>query len=338
MKGIEDGGFNDYGSFFHQLKAPSSVYELNKRYKLSSHDVDEILRPLAHGHAGVIMSLDTVMVDLSTAFGYSFAILASDLNEHAPAPRDIKDLIGSSFKDCIISLGWNIPDEFVSKYELRFYKIFEAVLAKLPIESNPGVVDLIQKLIDDGNEITVITSLPRDIARNIMGRTQLARIFEERDVNPEHLICNDILNDTDEGGYNAEKYGDKYIGRIFIQCCHLMRRNTLCAVLVDGNRRHVLAAKRNGLSCVALSGFSANAQFLRSADQVASSVEDLAPKNLYQIIKNAVKQEEGPELQTDSVSVRSKIRTMQTSSPAMDNYGEEQQQDTFADGLDSDLQ
>eukprot|EP00601_Ochromonadales_sp_CCMP2298_P033075 CAMPEP_0173369922 /NCGR_PEP_ID=MMETSP1144-20121109/26372_1 /TAXON_ID=483371 /ORGANISM="non described non described, Strain CCMP2298" /LENGTH=335 /DNA_ID=CAMNT_0014321361 /DNA_START=400 /DNA_END=1407 /DNA_ORIENTATION=+ len=335
MYGIEgaDGNFSPRP---RNIREPSSLYELNRMFRLSSHQTEAILRPLSSGHAGVVVSLDTVLVDLTTVFGYSLAILAGDLDQETPTPTQVRDLVGGTFRDFVMSLGWDVPDSQLGKYEARLWTILDTVLKHFPLEASPGAMDLISQLISEGNEITVFTSLPRDLAIKLIVKTQLSALFEGR-VPPERLLCSEVLKDTEETGFNRDKYGERYIRRRFLKCCWLMQKNPLLVVLLDGNRRHILEGKRTGLCCLALSGFSANAQFLRAADRVVSSLESMQPKDIYKMTRRAVLQEEGPEQQAAAEGVRDVIRLRQTAAPAEDNW-KQKRQDTFADELGSDMQ
>lgn len=274
LSAIEHGEHHD-GQRYQSAKHPSSVYELNRMYRLSSSAMERMLEPTSTGYAGVIVSLDTAMVDLSKPIGYSLAILAGDLNEATPDPLKVRDLVGSTFRDFTIGLGWNIPEEFLSKYEQRYFDILSTVVSKLPIESLEGTQQLIRSLLDEKNEVTVMTSLRKDIALNVLGKTRLCQLFEGR-VPPDHLICHghEVLpnaynvesstydtvgvgsRDSDDTyrQISEEIYGDRYMNKRFLHCCHVMRKPPMTCVLLDGNRRHVVGSKKFGMSCIALPG------------------------------------------------------------------------------------
>ena len=86
-------------------KGSISTYEINRMFKLTRTQLDKVNRPLATGYSGIIIGLESCMLDLSSTYGYSFAILASDLNQATPDPILVRDLLGSTFKDYIIGLG-----------------------------------------------------------------------------------------------------------------------------------------------------------------------------------------------------------------------------------------
>ena len=281
INGIEDGRNRDdeYSNMGNERKSlqVTTLYEINRMFRLSAGTIDNIVRSHAVGYTGVILSLDSCLVDLSSVLGYSFAILAGDLDQTVPDPQAVKDVVGCTFKDCTIALGWNIPPELMSKYESRFFTIVDMLLDKFPIEPRMGAEQLIERLLDDGNDVTVCTCLPRDLALKVMGKSQLARLFEGR-VPPDHLLYHLPANLISGNGINAAEnsaannddddddddvddsvnnnYGDRYMNRRFVQCCQVMRKPPSLCVVIDGNRRHVLAAKRNGVTSIALAGLN----------------------------------------------------------------------------------
>lgn len=270
---IEDGSMSD-DFRIQAVSHPSSVYELNRMFRLSPRAMESILEPTSKGYTGVIVSLDTAMIDMSQAIGYSYAILAGDLNEATPEPLKVRDLVGSTFRDFTIGLGWNIQSEFLSKYEQRYFDILLKVVKNLPLTPIEGTRQLIRSLLDDKNEVTVLTSLRKDVALSVLGKTRLCELFEGR-VPPDHLLCHEssfaaerahnIANghsSPPSGSYSHtyssarvdDDYGDKYVNKRFLRSCTVMRKPPMACVLIDGNRRHIVGSKKFGMSCIALSG------------------------------------------------------------------------------------
>jgi beta-phosphoglucomutase-like phosphatase (HAD superfamily) len=202
----------------------------------------------------VILQLETVMVDLSQAVGYSFAILAGDLKQETPTPTQICDSLGGTFKDYVVPLGLDVPDASIPAVERRWHTILSAVLEKLPIVTRPGVGVLITGLLAERNDLVVVSSLPVDIARKVLGKSGLAALFEGR-VPGDHLICRDAPANAQETLWSSSaEYGERYRSKLAVRCCGVLRRPPLLCVHVDGNHRHVLSAKRSGFSTVALTG------------------------------------------------------------------------------------
>ena len=173
-------------------KGSITAYEINRMFKITRTQLDNIERSSSTGFTGVMIGLESCMVDLTSAFGYSYSILAGDLNQPTPDPIIIRDLLGSTFKDYSIALGLNIPPEYMIKYEMRFYAIFEKVLERIPhLPPTTGCRELLSTIINDNNDITVVTSLPRSLALKVLAKSGLSNTFETR-VNPDRLLCHNI--------------------------------------------------------------------------------------------------------------------------------------------------
>ena len=223
--------------------------EVDKLFTPSKHEIDSILKVSSSGFAGVIISLDTALVDIKSICGYSYSLLAGELSQPTPNPKKVYDSLGSTFKTCITSFGWDIDiNNNLDVYEKRYYEIFEKLLNMMPIEAHFGAVQLINELIRNNDEITVISSFPRSLAINILKKANLSPLFEGR-VPAEHLVCRD-----DGTSAIKQQIGEGYSGQRIVECCGLMRSPTMLAIYIDANRRNVLAAKRDGLGVIALQG------------------------------------------------------------------------------------
>jgi len=236
------------------LYTPQSMYEVNRRFRLSSRDVQRIKEKHCHGSVGVIISLDTALLDLTQLFGYAYAMFCEDIDTQVPNPASIRDLVGSTFRDYAIALGWSLPTDDLPLQEEKLFACVDYMLGKVPIEAQPGCVELVNNVLEQGNDIIVVTSLPRPLALKVLGKSQLSQLFEGR-VNPDHLLTyNPPPPPDDPKESRLDNYGDRYMNRRFLQICGIFKKPPVLCVLIDGNRRHVLSAKRNGLSCIALSG------------------------------------------------------------------------------------
>lgn len=267
-------------------KGSITAYEINRMFKITRPQLDNIERSSSTGFTGVLIGLESCMVDLTSAFGYSYSILSGDLNQPTPNPVIIRDLLGSTFKDYSIALGLNIPPEYMIKYEMRFYAIFEKVLERIPhLQPTSGCRELLSTIINDNNDITVVTSLPRSLALKVLAKSGLSNTFETR-VNPDRLLCHNIddiiqliqspltsdypstatievarastdttttaaataaANDIqNEMSAYSSNYGDKYLKQRIHRSCAIMKKPTVLTVCIDGNRRQIVAAKRTG--------------------------------------------------------------------------------------------
>jgi phosphoglycolate phosphatase-like HAD superfamily hydrolase len=233
---------------------PTSLYEANRRYAPSPSTIERILDSSLRGHVGVVLQLETVVVDLAQAVGYSFAILAGDLKQDTPTPTQIRDSLGGAFKDYAVSLGLNIPEASLPAVEHRWHTILSAVLEKLPVIARPGVGTLISELLTERNDLVVVSSLPIDIAKKVLGKSGLAALFEGR-VPGDHLICRDAPATPQEALLQSGvDYGERYRSKLAVRCCGVLKRPPLLCVHMDGNHRHLLSAKRSGFNAVALTG------------------------------------------------------------------------------------
>lgn len=85
---------------------------------------------------------------------------------------------------------------------------------------------------------------------------------------------------------------------------------------VDSNYRNILDGKRDGLTCIGIKGMSPNAYHLRSADKLFDKLASVRPKDVYQLVERAVRQEEGPEQQTAPAASPDGARLKSVAAPA----------------------
>lgn len=225
--------------------------ELDRLFALNSFEVDNIKRPLSKSFIGFIFSLEGGIVDTAALFVFSFTLLADECNKPAPNPIEVKDLIGSEFRDIIIGLGWNVHPYDIPSYEEKFYMIMKKVLANLPnINRIAGSETFIKEIVADNNEITVKTALPRDIAIMLLGKSKLSNLFDGK-VNPDNLVYYTSSNQTT----STLNYGGQTVeSSKLVECCFKMKKPSTLSLLVDGSRKNIITAKRLGLSCIAVKG------------------------------------------------------------------------------------
>lgn len=225
-----------------------TMKELDKIYEPTKNELESAQHPIAKGFAAVIVSLEGVMVNVDSAVGYSWAALAADLGFAPPSAREIKDIVGLDFEASILALGWNLPNE-VSQYSKRFYEILKFMIERIPFQPMDGVFELLENVIRDGNRISVVTTFPRDIATTILRKTQLAKIFEDHNINPENLVDLEVTQSSSSitSGYTT-------FGRLLTRCCAVMEKSTLLTLFIASNHRNILISKRMGISSIALKG------------------------------------------------------------------------------------
>lgn len=248
------GGFRDSYNFMPPIikekleKGLLTPRELDKQFKLSQSDIESILKISSTGFAGVVYSLDTALADLKQLFGYSYALLAGEIDQPTPHPRKVYDTMGSSFKTTVTAFGWNLDLQNLDNYESRYFGIMDKLIEKLPIQAVPGAATSVSNLLLERNQLSVVTSLPRPLAIKVMRKTQLGMLFEGR-VPPDNLVCRPDLT-------SAAASVESYSGQQIIQCCGYMRCPTVLSVYVDGNARNMLRAKRDGLGVIGLQGIN----------------------------------------------------------------------------------
>ena len=92
-----------------------------------------------------------------------------------------------------MSFGWDVDYKHLESYELKYDEILNKLIDLMPIQSQPGASTIINELVTNNDEITVITSLPRTLALKVLKKSQLSLAFEGR-VSPANLICRDEIN------------------------------------------------------------------------------------------------------------------------------------------------
>eukprot|EP01038_Epipyxis_sp_PR26KG_P005849 gene5849-8070_t len=333
--------------------------EVDRMFYPPKYDIDNIIRsPTTKGFIGFIIGLES-LVDISTVVGYATAILAADFNQPTPSPLLIRDLVGGTFKDLILGLGWdNFPGvaisgdyRLLSKYEHRFYDIMEKIIMKLPnLVPSSGAPQLLKQIIIDRNEVTVSSYLPRDLAVKILVKSRYSSIFETAGINPDNLVRDTLLPYQLPGSSSSLSVGDnqrqdsrqvasyqtghRYEGQQLVQCSAIMSKPCDLSLYIGVNRKIVNAAKRNGMSAIAIKGYAHNSQMLRSADLIVDSFDILPINECYKIVRKALKRAEGPEQQTSSVPTLIKTITKSVSAESLDNN--QKSKDTFADEIGSD--
>ena len=308
--------------------------DIDQIFAADRKDIDYINSFGSTGYIGTIFSLDTAIVDLLEVFFYSYNILGKELNQKSPTVSEIKDIIGSSLKDGVSSLGWDIPIKIIPSIQPNYFAIMDRILEITPVKVNPGIVDLIVNMLNEGNQVSVVTALPRNIALKILKSTQLSEVFQGR-VSPENLVTLDdytyfLENYSPSSSTTCEKWQ-------LIRCMSYMKKSSALTIYMDGNRRNLLDAKRMGLNAVALKGFSRDPQALRTGDKVLGidEINTLRVLDFYNIVRRALAMQDGPAVQKETAAsippsrpVRNKIQA-----PALDG----KKKDTFAEEFGSDM-
>ena len=224
-----------------------SVKEIDRIYEPSNSDKDRIMHPLSKGFVGVIFALEGSLLHLDAVLAYAWAIFAADVGLPGPSLSAVKDIIGLDFSESVLALGWKLNPTDMERYEKRYYEVLDLMIDKVPSAVTEGSADLIESIINDQNKITVVTSFPREIATKLLRITKLARIFEERNINPECLI-----HPEQQSTWMVS--GQTHFGKLLVRSLSVMETPSILSILIDSNRRNILIAKRMGISCIALKG------------------------------------------------------------------------------------
>lgn len=161
----------------------------------------------------------------------------------------------------------------------------------------PGATNLLNGLIADENEITVISSFPRNIAVAALRKAQISPLLEGR-VSPDNLV-NPLgmppnlgervtpeqiaIANNDRAQHITRAHIFERDGTILLKSCGLMRKPVMLTTLISGNRRSILSAKRLGLSVLGIQGYSEALHELRMADKLVPSLEKVDVKEFYKV-------------------------------------------------------
>lgn len=238
------------------------------------------------GAAGVVFSLEGVLVDLRPVFQYSYSILAEDLRREQPSSLQVNDVIGMPFAEALVALQWGVPKESAAAVERRFGDIFLKVVEAMPVSTFAGSEMLLDELLRAKNQVVLNTFLPRELAMKAIAKSRLADLLEGR-VPGENLI------------FPSPDYPSPLRGQQLVRCCGVMRKPTVSipcqsttsnlsaktlVVSIDSNSRTVLDAKRDGIASIAVKGMAANGFLLRSADLIVDSLRSLRAKEIYHVV------------------------------------------------------
>lgn len=127
--------------------------DVDKIFTPSKNDLDYCASSTSVGFTGVILSLDTVLLDLNEVLSTSYELFAGEIQEAQPDISSIKNVIGSSFQDAMLSLKWNVPADAYSSYEKLYFEIVNKCMDMLPVYSHKGAEELLNDLINNGDEV-----------------------------------------------------------------------------------------------------------------------------------------------------------------------------------------
>lgn len=256
--------------------------ELEKMFSLNRQDVDRVLKPHSAGFAGLVFNVETSLVDLTEVYLFSIAFLASLLGKEMPPLSNVRDIIGLSFQDMLIGLGWDYDVDMLDGLAGRFYTVFYNFMDKVELSAVAGGSLLLHQAISQGNRVCVVTALPYEVAARALALAGLSPILESR-VPLEHFIFNTKLRKHEDGLYIPQEVSKLTRSKQYLLACALFQLPPMLVLAFESNRRFVLDSKRMGLNCIALKGNALNVQMLRGADLIISSMEDISLEDVYKV-------------------------------------------------------
>ena len=150
-----------------------------------------------------------------------------------------------------------------SVYETRFYHIMHRYMQVCPTPALPGAAKWLDAVLHDGNQVIVLTSLPRSLAVKALKQSKLSPIFEGYRVSPELLVSplhippdtgdpsvpstatgtsSSFYNHDRDGGVSStatsasSSFATLRDGATLLKCCGLMRKPAVLTTILSGNR------------------------------------------------------------------------------------------------------
>ena len=104
---------------------------------------------------GVILPLETSLVESTRLLHFAYRILADELGEEPPTLAAAREVIGSSVRDATVTFGWPIEGKDQPKVENKLFFIVSSLIDKMPITSRANAAELINELLIDNNQIVL---------------------------------------------------------------------------------------------------------------------------------------------------------------------------------------
>lgn len=302
--------------------------DLERMFGLSVRQTDRILQETNKPfNIGVIVSLESALVDMAIPTSYAFAALCSEIGKSTPEPAAVKETVGLTFTEALVPLGWaTLPPNVIPKAEARYYDILSKILAgeMFPLRVRPGAAQLLEQLLADPLiTLTIFTSLPRQIAISALSRTRISNILEGR-IGASRLIYPDTT-----------QWADRKDGQQYVRACAEMRQPPMVCISVDSNPKKLIQAKRMGICTQGIREGCMHPVQLRHSDRVLDTLQQLSVKDLYALLRRNVELSNGMKAQVAAAGVRVPTDTVKLIAPAMEDGP--RPRDTFADEYKSDI-
>ena len=294
--------------------------DMRRTFKLTKREMHDLQHNNLVGQIGIIIRLEGILVDMTTAYLLVLTQLAREFKKEPPSVDQVKDVIGLSMKDTVITLGWDLSGVDTKIFALRFQETLVKLLDAIPIRPYEGASEALDQYITDGNQVTILTALPREVAVRALSKSGLSPVLERR-VDASNLV-------------HADDAKDRLSGQQLVRSIAQMQTPLELAIYIDANVKGILAAKRVGVTVAGVRNLARDLYSLRTADTVIGSMKKFPPRALYTIISKSYANNMGPtpEPQVDADAAIIKTKTFQAPAVADDNP-----RDTFADEFGADL-
>ena len=124
--------------------------DLERMFGLSVRQTERILHETSRPFdIGVVVSLESVLVDLTVPAGYAWAALSPEIGQRTPNPLRVKEVTGLTFREALPVLDWGaLPASVLPKAEARYHEILQQFLESdvFPVKAREGAADLLQRL------------------------------------------------------------------------------------------------------------------------------------------------------------------------------------------------
>eukprot|EP01031_Cornospumella_fuschlensis_P024014 gene24013-29061_t len=260
-------------------------------------DLELMLKSTSKGFLGVVLSVESSMVDLTEAYWTGLTYLSKEHRKLSPDLAFVRELAGLPLKDAFVALGWrfrSVEEEMMAA--TLVYNVMNDFIEKNQLQALPGVSSLLDTAIVDGNQVAVISNLPRELAVKALVSAHLSPILQGR-VPENHLLCPFRLAPTEQY-YALERYEFLTRHKQYLQACGVLQRAPVQCVGIDTQREAIIEAKRVGMSAVGVRDSAQSGFLLRGADVVVDSLAELrGVEGLYRLVRKNLEVSLGPAQQ-----------------------------------------
>lgn len=323
-----------------------TAYELEKLFSPDRFELLDINSRNSKGFAGLLFSLEGALVNIEAIYTLAFHALARQVGATEPPPSRIAEVIGLTFRDAVTQLNLfplDLDHIEMKALEVQFMEMMRVHIEQVEIEPFPDAVDVLDAALSDNNGVSIITSLPRDLAQLILNKADLGLLLEGR-VDSRNLISIPSLDDLQEELDEVQEdlhdlensinrfaqrrdfinafhptYGDRYYQNHLLKGCGRLYKAPMLAVYIDRSHTLIQSAKKCGMSTIALRGNAQDMRVMRGADFVVEDLSAVHMNDVYDIVRRAVKNAQGPaQQQVAALQKPTPTRLLSVETPLLD--------------------